>query len=602
MSRYRLIWQFFPAFLLVALAALLAVTVFGTQTVRFHLIGQFQEDLAARAVLMAPRFVEPLKRGDLAEVDALCTLLGETTQAQINVLTSEGVLAGSSEEDIHRLQTPTDYPEIKAAGESRAEFVQREDHRTRESVMYTALTIKSAEETLGVVQVGQSLSPIEEAVRAIFLRLLAGGALVTIGVAFVSWRIAHRLINPIEKMKRGAIRFASGELEQPMPLPDSQEMAELAEAMNRMARQLDERIRTAVEQRNEREAILSSMVEGVVAVDSQQRIITMNRAASVLFGVDLASVQGKSVQHAFRSPRLLELIRETITHSSPINREVTVQNGPRELALQVHAASLRSASGQVIGVVLVLDDVSDLRRLERVRSDFVANVSHELKTPITSIKGFVETLLDGAMDDPEDARRFLEIVAKQADRLNAIIEDLLTLSRIEQDGTAEDGLLSQGPLLPVLQSAMQLCANAAASKDIRLTLDCVPGLTARINAPLLEQGVTNLVDNAIKYSEPGGEVRIQGTLDDDQVVVAVTDTGCGIPSEHLPRLFERFYRVDKARSRQLGGTGLGLAIVKHIAQAHEGRIDVESKPGSGSTFRIYLPSNQPTREKLQLVI
>ncbi|MFM1922136.1 MAG: hypothetical protein RLZZ303_3770 [Candidatus Hydrogenedentota bacterium] len=602
MSRYRLIWQFFPAFLLVALAALLAVTLFSTQTVRSHLMGQFEEDLKARAVLLASRFAEPIRRGDDAAVDALCALLGETTQANIHVLAADERLLGSSLTREPRPERLSQLPEVAAALADQPLFVQRRNDLSGETLMYTALAIKDDGETLGVVQVGQSLAAIEAAVRTIYLRLLIGGAIVTVGVALVSWRVAHRLIDPIEKMKRGAIRFASGDLGQPMPLPESQEMAELAEAMNRMARQLDERIRTAVEQRNEREAILSSMVEGVVAVDAEQRIITMNRAASALFGVHAAAVEGKNIQHAFRNAQVLELIRETIAHATPLNREIRVSNGARDMALQVHSVSLRDASGQVIGALLVFDDVSDLRRLERVRSDFVANVSHELRTPITSIKGFVETLLDGALDEPADARRFLEIVARQADRLNAIIEDLLTLSRLEQDESMAEGILAQGALLPVLQSAVQLCANGAEAKGIALAMECPPTLKARISAALLEQGVTNLIDNAVKYSEPGSEVRVKAAAVEGQVVVSVQDQGCGIPAEHLPRLFERFYRVDKARSREVGGTGLGLAIVKHIAQAHAGRVEVESKPGSGSVFRIILPGPDPIRDQLQLVI
>lgn len=450
----------------------------------------------------------------------------------------------------------------------------------------------------------RSLSMESEQLRFVEMLLAGSAAATACAIVAAMWNLLSQwsLIGPIREMTHAARRVALDDLYAPITPPDHPELADLASAMNLMGRQLDERVRTVVEQRNEREAILSSMVEGVIAVNSKRHIISMNRAAAELFDADPARVQGKGIQHAVRNPRVAQLIDDSMAQSAPISREISVVARGRETSLQAHAAALRAASGQTIGVVVVLNDVTDLRRLERVRSDFVANVSHELKTPITSIKGFVETLLDGASEDPETSRRFLEIVAKQADRLNAIIEDLLTLSRIEQDESARDGLLAPGALLPVIQSAAQLCAGTAGTKEIRLTIACSPQLRARINAPLLEQGITNLIDNAIKYSDQGSEVRVEAADLGREINITVIDQGCGIPDEHLPRLFERFYRVDKARSRQLGGTGLGLAIVKHIAQTHGGRIDVESRPGVGSTFRLSLPVLDPAREQLENVI
>jgi two-component system phosphate regulon sensor histidine kinase PhoR len=219
----------------------------------------------------------------------------------------------------------------------------------------------------------------------------------------------------------------------------------------------------------------------------------------------------------------------------------------------------------------------------------VANVSHELKTPVTSIKGFVETLLDGAMRDPTDAERFLRIIARQADRLHAIIEDLLSLSRIEQSEDADDISLETAPLAGVLESAMNACQAGAAEREIAVTLECEAGLTAKINLLLLEQAVVNLLDNAIKYSDPGRQVSVVAHSVDGEATISVADHGVGIAQEHLSRIFERFYRVDRARSRKLGGTGLGLAIVKHIVQAHHGSVTVDSTLGVGTTFTIRLP-------------
>ena len=239
--------------------------------------------------------------------------------------------------------------------------------------------------------------------------------------------------------------------------------------------------------------------------------------------------------------------------------------------------------------MIVLNDVTDLKRLENVRRDFVANVSHELKTPVASIKGFVETLLDGAAEDPEDRRRFLDIIARQADRLEAIIEDLLALSRIEQSEEAGTLPLEKTAIAALLGEAANDCLPRATERAIRLEVDCEADLEAAVNAPLVEQALINLIDNAIKACEPDDTIRVTARIMEDILEIEVQDEGCGIEPAHLPRLFERFYRVDKGRSRTLGGTGLGLSIVKHIVQAHGGSVGVESTPGEGTTFTLRMP-------------
>jgi two-component system phosphate regulon sensor histidine kinase PhoR len=238
-----------------------------------------------------------------------------------------------------------------------------------------------------------------------------------------------------------------------------------------------------------------------------------------------------------------------------------------------------------------MNDTTRVRRLESVRRDFVANVSHELKTPITSIRGFVETLLEGAINEPEQAQRFLEIIAKHSDRLNAIVDDLLSLARLEEGDEKRKISLAKSPLREVLSSAIELSRVKAEERQVSIDLDCDKALEVKINADLLEQAILNLLDNAIKYSEVGGKVQISARREDKEVTIAVRDNGCGIDRRHLSRIFERFYVIDKGRSRELGGTGLGLAIVKHIAQVHGGYVTVQSSPGEGSTFAIHLPSD-----------
>ena len=289
-----------------------------------------------------------------------------------------------------------------------------------------------------------------------------------------------------------------------------------------------------------------------------------------------------------RNVVLHEFVRNTLSSQKPVEKDIVLYTGG-ERFIDGHGTVLRDALGKQMGALIVLNDVTRIRRLENVRREFVANVSHEIKTPITAIKGFVETLRDGAVKNPEDAERFLGIIENHAERLEAIIEDLLSLSRIEREAERGKIALVEGRVQDVVQMAVQVCEMSARAKEIKIKCSCDKDIVSKINAPLLEQAIVNLLDNAIKYSAVGSTIRVEASQTAEEIKIDVRDQGCGIEEEHLPRLFERFYRVDKARSRQLGGTGLGLAIVKHITQAHGGQVSVESVPGKGSTFSIRLP-------------
>jgi two-component system phosphate regulon sensor histidine kinase PhoR len=407
--------------------------------------------------------------------------------------------------------------------------------------------------------------------------------------ALVSSLVFRRISRPLDQLKAAADTYARGELGARAPVSDIVELGAVADAMNRMAAQLDERINTIISQRNEQAAVLRSMVEGVVAVDARERVLNLNKTAAAFFGVDQNWARGRSIQEVVRNVDLHLFARRALESEEPVEAEIILE-GSQERFLRAHGSVLRAASGERTGAVLVLNDATRLRKLEDIRRDFVANVSHELKTPITSIRGFVETLLDGAMDNREDTERFLQIIDRQAMRLHAIVEDLLSLSRIEKESERDEIELTVQPLQPLLQNAVVSCEVRAGERKVKIDLACEDSLRVVANGRHLEQAVINLIDNAVKYSPDGSLVQVNGSRRDRQVVIAVVDRGCGIEARHLPRVFERFYRVDKARSREVGGTGLGLAIVKHIALAHNGSVHVESSLGKGSTFEIRLPS------------
>jgi len=362
----------------------------------------------------------------------------------------------------------------------------------------------------------------------------------------------------------------------------------LAKALNEMATQLQDRITTITKQRNELEAILSSMTEGVFAVDSQGCFASINKAAAQLLNIDPTSAQGRSVAEAIHSVELQQFVRDTLRSGEPGEADISFP-GQTERLFHVCGAGLSDPRGERSGAVIVLSDVTRVDRLENLRRDFVANVSHELKTPITSIQGFVEALQEGGLADAEQARRYVDIIARHAHRLNAIIDDLLSLSRLEDGAERRAISFETVALKPILEAAVDLSRVKADARQIRIELICDKGVEAKLNGPLLEQAVLNLVDNAIKYSEPGSVVEVFAGRLENENTISVRDSGCGISPRHLSRLFERFYVIDKSRSRTLGGTGLGLSIVKHIAQVHGGYVTVESTPGRGSTFTIHLP-------------
>lgn len=349
-------------------------------------------------------------------------------------------------------------------------------------------------------------------------------------------------------------------------------------------------------------AILANMREGLIALDSARCVVEMNPAALSLLGMEAglpkwtSSAAELPFDQVVRHAGLRRFVEYVHREQRGCEEVLSVDAEGGERLLQVYGHPLRAEDGNARGLLIVISDVTQLHHLEKVRREFVANVSHELKTPVTSIKGFVETLLDGAIDDPESARRFLAIIQRQADRLNMIFEDLLSLSRIELERERGGIILERGALDEVLASVIETWEHAAAEKSIALDWQCPAGTFVNMNPRLLEQAIGNLIENALKYSDPGTRVTLSVEREADAVVVRVKDTGRGIEKVHLPRIFERFYRVDRARSRKEGGTGLGLAIVKHIAQAHGGYPSVESELGKGSTFSLHLPLAAATQE------
>ncbi len=592
MNRRGFLWQIIPAYLLINILSLIAVGWFASNSYRDFFLQKTEENLTAKVKLVKDRFIPHMQDQNLAKIDSLCSELSNLTNVRLTVIGPDSEVWGDSEKDPETMDDHSDRPEVIRAQREGKGAVARYSYTLDTKLKYVAIPIEQQGRNLGVVRASITLNELDRALGVVINKIIVAGIVVALIIAGIGIFISRKISRPLEEMRQGADRFANQDFSRKIPSYNSMELNSLSESMNKMAQQLNDRIQTILSQRNEMQAVLSSMVEGVLAIDSEERLIGFNRAAGNLLKIKESDTTGRTLHEIVRNIDLQRFVSRVLNTREPIEEEIMIRTEDGESYLQLHGTVLRNGEGSRIGALVVLNDVTRLHRLEAVRRDFVANVSHELKTPVTSIKGFVETLLDGALSEPESCRKFLDVIARQADRLHAIIEDLLTLSRMEQEAGRTKISMHVEPIKPVIKTAVQVCEFRAQQSSIRIKVHCPEDISAPINAPLLEQAVINLLDNAIKYSEPDSVIAVSVSNEDKMVVIRVTDRGCGIAREHLPRLFERFYIIDKARSRKLGGTGLGLAIVKHIAQAHGGYPSVESTPGKGSTFSINIKSGQ----------
>lgn len=586
-KKRRFFWQLFPSYVLITIIALVPATWYASRSLRQFFLEQTVSDLKARAHLFEAQIMEYLDPLDEQGIDLLCKDIGNRASTRITVILPSGKVIGDSHKDPSKMDTHVDRPEFLQALTNPFGASLRYSATLERNMMYVGIPVRINGGIVAVVRSSIPVNPIEDALSTVQNNIVLFGLIIAAFAAFLSLLVSRRIARPIEQIKKWAESVAGGEFRLVASADETEEIRGLSEAMNKMAGQLRDRIDTVIRQRNEIEAMLSSMIEGVIAVDTEERVISMNQAAARMFASDLSRVQGRSIQEVIRNTVLHRFVKDALSSEQPVERDIVVYSEGEQI-LNGHGTTLKDADGNRVGALIVLNDVTRLWRLENIRRDFVANVSHEIKTPITTIKGFVETLRDGAVHKPEDLERFLGIIEKHVDRLEAIVEDLLSLSRIERDMQGEQVIVEERRLRDVLLTAIQVCEFKSVPKRMVVELSCNEELVARINPELFEQAVVNLLDNAIKYSDESATIQVKAAQIDTEIIISVTDHGCGIEKQHVPRIFERFYRVDKARTRDLGGTGLGLAIVKHIVQVHGGRVSVESTPAKGSVFSIHL--------------
>jgi two-component system phosphate regulon sensor histidine kinase PhoR len=521
-------------------------------------------------------------------VNAFVRRAARPTESRVTLIAPDGIVLGDSEvapADLGRLENHRERPEVRAALAGGVGHDLRTSVSVHAPLLYVALPVRDGDRLVGVLRLALPLSAVTSSYDAINRVMLAGG-LVALAVAFgIGVFVAGRVTRPVVEMQAIARQMSEGQFAVRAPVRSPDELGTLGRALNVMVQRLRDQIQNLESERAKATAILDGMVESVIAVDGQEGILLMNERARTLFGVGAGRGEGKPFLEVVRNADLHEIFRSGRTAGGVFRQELRLVH-PAERTLRVTAVPLRLA-GEEPGLVLVIDDITELRRLEQVRTEFIANVSHELRTPLTAIQGYLETLLGGALEEREHARRFVEIAFRHTERLGRLLNDLTDLSNIELGKVSLR--LAPTPLSPLVDSVLELVAVKARDGEVTLQAEVSEGLGVRADHDRLLQILINLVDNAVKYTPAGGAVTVRARrTGDGRVALSVIDTGVGIPRADLPRITERFYRVDKARSRELGGTGLGLAIVKHLVLAHGGDLVIESEEGRGTTVRVLL--------------
>jgi two-component system phosphate regulon sensor histidine kinase PhoR len=502
---------------------------------------------------------------------------------RLTVMRSDGTVIADgarTAEQLAAMENHAERPEIRAALATGEGVSVRRSETTGQPYVYAARSVTDAHGRLLVVRLAEPLSHLRslrgQIAASMLLAALAGG----LASLVISLWIDRHVFRPFYRLVKGASDLASGRARR-VEVPDEEELAALALALNRLAETAEAQFAAVRGERDQLKAILASMAEGVLVVGVDGRALLANPAFLQLFDLS-GEVAGKTVLELLRQPELARIVDDTLRLGQPQSGQIELQSPERRTLLLASAA----LAGGDRGAVVVTRDTTELTRVADMRRDFVGNVSHELKTPLAAIRGFAETMRDSALDEPPVARRFTDRILEQCRRLQALLDDLLTLSRLETVALRERDPVA---LEPVVRHAVDTLAPLASEREVRVEVVSAGRPAVLGEADAIERLVLNLLENAIKYNRSGGQVTVRLSALGPDALLEVSDTGIGVSPEALPRIFERFYRVDKGRAREEGGTGLGLAIVKHVAQAHGGQVEVESRLGRGTTFRVRLP-------------
>jgi two-component system phosphate regulon sensor histidine kinase PhoR len=581
--------KLFFTYLLVSFLGLSVAGVLIYSSERRRSLSQLEEGMASQAQLLSQLFSPALADGPLsAGVDSLADRMGRRIQGRITIILKDGkVVADSylSGSELEGMENHLGRPEITSALQGSVGTSLRFSHTLNIDMLYVASPIVVRGEVAGVARLALPLTELKNRQRVIIYIVLVGLLVAFFFSLLLSYGFARGVTRPLQQMMQISKRMSQGDFARKIEVGTKDEIGELGDILNQLSVELSRTIAQITEDKSQLDSILSSMMEGVLAVDAEGRVRLANQALKNMFGLD-TDFSGQPHYEVIRNHSLNEFIREVLSSRQEKGKEISFSQ-PSERDVLIQSALVKPRRDKGIFAVFVFHDISPLKKLEKVRKDFVANVSHELRTPLTSIRGFVEALQDGAVAEAEQSARFLAIISRHVERMNQIISDLLQLSQIES--RESEFKVEPFSAKELVQEVADSLKRTAARRSQRLEINLPPNDPKALGDRYrIGQALTNLVDNAIKYTPDGGKITIEVFDRENLVEFGVADSGVGIPPTELPRIFERFYTVDKGRSREMGGTGLGLSIVKHIVEAHGSRITVESEPGKGSRFSFTL--------------
>jgi len=591
-KRKTLFWKLYPSFLIISFISLLAIVMIALWSFKSFYYQERAIDLEIRAKILTPEFSRLIQSQSFQEIQSKSQKLGDDSSTRITIILPSGKIIGDNKKDPATMDNHKNRPEIAQAILSGKGLSIRYGHTLAIDSMYFAIPIIVEDKIIGIMRTSTPLFTLQNALWSIYYKVSLGFFILIIMTAFTSWWMSKSLVRPLEIIKTQAQILAKGDFSSRVELRsnDSLESEELGQAFNEIAIQLNQRIEIILNQRNEQEAVFSSMIEGVIAVDSSENILRINQAAYNILKISEKNIEGIKLNNVINNAELHNLILFALQQNKPVGQEIIIHNDDEyEQVLFAQSAPLLDIHKNKCGTLVVFNDITKLKEFELQRKEFVANVSHELRTPLTAIQGLSETLIEFPDLDPDKRAYFINVIHTHSIRLESIIENLLTLSKIEKETEIDEIDLVDESITLALSNAIFLCKDKALKRNIDIILNNAEEVTFKHNSSLIEQAIINLLNNAIKYSNGNSEIKITVVKQSHDIKISVADKGSGIPEEHLTRLFERFYRVDKARSRELGGTGLGLSIVKHIALAHRGTVTVSSELDKGSIFSLILP-------------
>ncbi len=576
----RLFLKIFATYLAIAVLAIGIVGFQAGNQIRAKLEAQIENELMAYARIAD---LYPLK-----EIQVRAEEIAGIAHARVTLIDQDGKILTETDQEAAVLGSHLERPEIQEARVRGRGTATRYSQTLREEMMYVALPIKKGQEIVGYIRLARPLVEVRKSIEEFTGILVKSFLIILLSSGLVAYLFSRKLTSPIRDMEQFTEKLRTGETAGTLMIRSSDEIGMLAQNINYMVEELQRRIAALQEEKAKVEAAFSSALDGVLILSRDGRIETHNQGMSAILGDRYGVIIGKTPLEVFRNLDLQKALDNYDRSRMPVSQEIEL-GGEERAVLDVGITPVRGYADADEKTMLVFHDVTRLKKLERMRVDFVANVTHEIKTPLTAILGFVETLQEGAIEDPQTAKKFLSIITRHAERLNRLVEDLLTISNAELGEMHFS--FERVALSGIAQSVLPMMQPRAGEKKIKLTSEIPEDLPLiRADRDRLSQILINVLDNAVKFTPESGQVTLAASpATGGEVVVRITDTGIGVPQDEIPRLGERFYRVDKTRSRELGGTGLGLSIVKHLVTAHKGRMEIESQLGRGTTVSLTFP-------------